>query len=355
MDQMTTHERFNRMFEHKEADRVAMWDFPWPGTLKRWKREGMPENMSYEDYFDVDKVSRVIVDNSPRYPEFIVEENEKYRTIMTNWGGKQRDFKEEDSTPDFLDYTIINHDTWLKAKERMTPTKDRIPWDHLKANYKNWRKEGHWILGDLWFSFNQVTSYVVGMERFLIYMLEQPELCLDMLTYSLDVNLKLLDMAWDAGYTFDMLNIRDDMGTQNSQFFSLDTYKEIIKPSHLKAVEWADKKKIKTRLHSCGNIMPLLPEIINVGFDALHPMQVTAGMKPDEIKFKYGKDLVLHGGFSAVLWTDLDAIKAEMHRLLPILKQNGGYIFAADHSIPNDVSFENIKEIIGLAKKLGKY
>jgi uroporphyrinogen decarboxylase len=355
MIKMTSHERFSRMFEHKEADRVAMWDFPWPGALKRWIREGMPENISYEDYFNVDKVSRVIVDNSPRYPEFIIEENDKFKTFMTSWGGKQRDFKDEDSTPDFIDYSIINTDKWREAKARMTPTLDRIPWDHLKANYKTWRKEGHWILGDLWFSFNQFTSYVVGMERFLMYMLEQPELCLDMLNYSLDVNLKLLDMAWDAGYTFDMLNIRDDMGYKFSQFFSLDTYKELIKPSHVRAVEWAHKKGIKTRLHSCGYVAPFLPEIIDVGFDALHPMEVKAGMNPAEIKARYGNDLVLHGGFNAMLWNDLDAIKAEMHKLLPILKQNGGYIFAADHSIPNDVSFENIKAIIALAKELGSY
>jgi uroporphyrinogen decarboxylase len=61
----------------------------------------------------------------------------------------------------------------------MTPTPGRIPWDYLKANYGRWREEGHWILGDLEFSFNHFTSYVVGMERFLIYMIEEPELCID--------------------------------------------------------------------------------------------------------------------------------------------------------------------------------
>jgi uroporphyrinogen decarboxylase len=85
MVKMTSHERFKRMFEHKEADRVAMWDFPWPGTLRRWHREGMPENTSCEDYFDVDKVSRVVVDNSPLYPEYIVEENDNFKTVMTKW------------------------------------------------------------------------------------------------------------------------------------------------------------------------------------------------------------------------------------------------------------------------------
>ena len=41
--------------------------------------------------------------------------------------------------------------------------------------------------------------------------------------------------------------------------------------------------------------------------------------------------------------------------MLPILMENGGYIFASDHSIPNDVPFENIKAIIELVKDIGRF
>jgi len=145
------------------------------------------------------------------------------------------------------------------------------------------------------------------------------------------------------------------LGYKRAQFFSLGAYREIIEPSHQMAVNWARNKGIKTRLHSCGYTMPLLPEVVDVGFDALHPMEVKAGMDSQEVKAKYGHKLVLHGGFNAVLWKDRDAITAEMKRLQPVLKQSGGYIFAADHSIPNDMRFENMKAIIALAKELGRY
>jgi uroporphyrinogen decarboxylase len=78
-------------------------------------------------------------------------------------------------------------------------------------------------------------------------------------------------------------------------------------------------------------------------------------MDPVLVKRKYGDKLVLHGGINAMLWKELDAVSAEMERLLPVLKESGGYIFAADHSIPNDVSFGNMKAIIALAKRLGSY
>jgi len=94
---------------------------------------------------------------------------------------------------------------------------------------------------------------------------------------------------------------------------------------------------------------------MSVGFDALHPMEVKAGMDPVEVKKLYGDRLVLHGGFNAMLWKDQEAILAEIRRLLPILMENGGYIFAADHSIPNDVTFDTMCKIIELVKDIGRF
>ena len=44
-----------------------------------------------------------------------------------------------------------------------------------------------------------------------------------------------------------------------------------------------------------------------------------------------------------------------MEKIIPIMKEGGGYVFASDHSIPNSVSYRNMCEITELAKKLGKY
>jgi uroporphyrinogen decarboxylase len=46
-------------------------------------------------------------------------------------------------------------------------------------------------------------------------------------------------------------------------------------------------------------------------------MEVKAGMDPIQIKKTYGKDVVLHGGINAVLWDDIDAIRAEMEKTIP--------------------------------------
>jgi uroporphyrinogen decarboxylase len=43
---LTSHDRIKSMFDHKEADRVPMFDEPWASTLERWHREGPPENVA---------------------------------------------------------------------------------------------------------------------------------------------------------------------------------------------------------------------------------------------------------------------------------------------------------------------
>jgi len=89
--------------------------------------------------------------------------------------------------------------------------------------------------------------------------------------------------------------------------------------------------------------------------DALNPLEVKAGMDALQIKREYGNRLVLHGGVNAVLWDDKERIVAEIERLVPQLKEDGGYIFASDHSIPSSVSLENFRAIIEAVKRCGKY
>ena len=64
---------------------------------------------------------------------------------------------------------------------------------------------------------------------------------------------------------------------------------------------------------------------------------------------------MFHGGINAVLWDDREAILEEIRKYVPKMKENGGYIFSSDHSIPNTVSLEDFKAIIAEVKRCGAY
>jgi uroporphyrinogen decarboxylase len=355
MPAMTTRERFACMYQHREADRVPVIDSPWGSTIERWHREGMPKNISFVDYFGLDNVVGVGGDNSPRYPFKVIEDTEEYVIAYDSWGTTSKNWKHASSTPHWIDRTIVDRRSWEDAKARMVMTRDRISWDYLKDNYKTWRRNGCWITGSLWFGFDVTHARIVGTERFLTWMIDDPELVIDMIDHELTCSLQLLDMIWDAGYTFDAVSWPDDMGYRNGTFFSLATYREVLKPAQKRAIEWAHAKGIHAYLHSCGNINALVPDLVEIGLDALNPLEVKAGMDPLQMKRDYGDRLVLHGGLNAMLWDHIEKVEAEMRRLVPALKAGGGYICSSDHSVPDSVSLANFRRIVALAKELGSY
>ena len=116
MYKMTTHERFSRIFNHKEADRIPVIDDPWNATIERWNKEGMPVGMDFRDFFGLDKVAGIWVDNSPRYEERVIEETEKYKIYTTSWGVTLKQWKHQASTPEFISFTTTDSDKWRMPK-----------------------------------------------------------------------------------------------------------------------------------------------------------------------------------------------------------------------------------------------
>ena len=352
---MTTYERFKRMYEHREADRIPIIDSPWAGTLRRWRREGMPDGADWRDYFDIDKTEGIGVDITPRYEVKVLEDTDRYQIVTTSWGVTLKNFKELDSTPEFIDYKVVDPEAWADAKARMTLDDDRIPWAHLKNNYERWRAEGRWIEAGFWFGFDVTHSWMAGTETVLVALYEDPDWARDMFDTYLDRCIALFGRIWDAGYRFDAISWPDDMGYKGTTFFSKEMYREILRPVHKRAVDWAHERGIYAHLHSCGDVMSFVDDLVEIGIDCLNPLEVKAGMEPLTLKKQFGDKLALHGGINAVLWDDREAIVGEIDRLVPVLKENGGYIFSSDHSIPNSVSLENMKAIMEEVKRAGKY
>jgi len=316
----------------------------------------MPANMDFREYFGLDRIETILPDCSPREQHKIIEDTPEYTVFSERWGCTLKYLKDPKAEmPLFLDYPAKTAADWAVMKEKMTFSRDRIPFDMLAQNYKNWRENGSWIQAQVEVGFNVVSAFYTGIDNFLVALIEEPEWCADMINHGLELNLMFLDAIWDAGYEFDSVFWCDDMGYKGCAFFSADMYREFLKPAHKKLTDWAHSKKIKAHLHSCGNVMKLVPEFINLGIDGLNPLEIKAGMDPLALKKEYGDRLLLHGGINAMLWPDFDAIEAEIKKLLPVLMQNGGYIFSSDHSVPCDVSLDNFKKITELAKNLGRY
>jgi len=356
MVKLTERERILRTYRHQEVDRIPMLDTAWDGTIKRWHDEGLPADVWWEDYFGFDKNILLRTDNSPKFEKKIIEKTDRYTIETTEWGATHKVFNELDSTPEVLDFYYSDKSRWEEAKAKMLVyDESRIPWKYLEENFPKWRAEGRFTKLLVYFGFDVTHSHFLGTENTLINMYEEPEWIMDIFDTYLNTSLDLCQRILDKGYDFDGIFWWDDMGYKGSPFFSNDMYRELLQPFHKRAVDWAHERGLVTELHSCGYIEPLLPDILETGVDMLNPLEVKAGMDPASLKAKYGDKLAFHGGINAQYWDNIELVKAEMERIIPVVKEGGGYVFASDHSIPNSVSFENMKEIARLAHELGKY
>jgi uroporphyrinogen decarboxylase len=135
----------------------------------------------------------------------------------------------------------------------------------------------------------------------------------------------------------------------------------MIKPKQRRLVE-AIKKKTDARLfyHSCGATYDLIPDLIEIGFDILNPVQVSArGMDTACLKKDFGKEIVFWGGgvdTQHVLPFGSPAeVVDEVRRRIDDLAPGGGFIFACVHNIQAFVPAENVVAAFDTALEYGKY
>jgi len=355
MYELSSKERIGRTLAGQLADRIPIIDQAWDATILRWQSEGMPVGVDVNKFLGIDSVVQYFPDYTPRLKTKVVEENEEFIIETTAWGVTLKNWKKKASVPAFLGAEITTYQKWLCIKDRLKADKSRIDWRFIKENYARWQKEGCWIEFFFWFGFDACHSWIVGTEQFLMAMALEPEWVHDMFSTLVNLNIEMAELFLEEGYDFDAIIWCDDMGYKQNQFFSLATYREILKPYQKKAADWAKNKGKKVRLHSCGDIKPFLPEIIEIGVDSIHPIEVKAGMDPQTIKKQFGNQITLHGGIDSLLFDNFQALKNNVEYLLPILKEGGRYMFSSDHSIPSSISLAEYRDIIDIVKKVGKY
>jgi hypothetical protein len=151
-----------------------------------------------------------------------------------------------------------------------------------------------------------------------------------------------------------------DFGTQNGQFCSVQTYRELYKPFHQAVNDQIHRlTKWKTFIHSCGAVRPFLPEFIEAGFDVLNPVQCSAkGMDPHELKREFGRDLVFWGGGVDTQRTlpfgTPDEVYRQVRERIDIFAPGGGFVFNSIHNIQSNVPTANILAMFRALKDIMK-
>ena len=154
----------------------------------------------------------------------------------------------------------------------------------------------------------------------------------------------------------------DDLGTQSSTLIDPAQLRAWIIPRYKRIFAFIKEQHpgVKTFMHSCGAIRPLIPDLIDAGLDILNPVQFPAhDMDLKRLKADFGKDLVFWGGGidtqSTLCKGTPDEVRDQVKRILDIMAPGGGYVFAPVHNIQDDVSAANFWAMWDTLMEYGKY
>ena len=187
-----------------------------------------------------------------------------------------------------------------------------------------------------------------GYEQFLIDLVDGKALAHAVLAKLHDVYMRRIDAFLAAfGPWFDVIFLTDDLGTQQSGMISTRVYREMIYPYIAEAVGKMKAAGKRVLMHSCGAVASYIPYLIEMGVDALNPVQVSAaGMNPADLVRRFGKDIAFWGGGCdtqhALNASDPETVRADVRRRLTEFGPNAHLVFTQVHNIQYDVPPENI-------------
>jgi uroporphyrinogen decarboxylase len=216
-------------------------------------------------------------------------------------------------------------------------------------------KEDYAVIADLETAIFETAWYLVGLEKFMMDLVSEAPYVDILLNTIMDINLEIGKNLIKLGA--DIIWAGDDFGSQQGMVISPDLWRQKFKPRIKILLEEFRRVNpdIKIAWHSCGSILEIIPDFIEIGLDILNPIQPLAmGMDPKNLKKTFGNDLIFFGGIDI---QDLlpkakpQQIKDEVKQIIDILGKDGGFIVAPAHNIQDDTPCENVIALFEAVKE----
>jgi uroporphyrinogen decarboxylase len=264
--------------------------------------------------------------------------------IITNeWGMR---FKNVGLYNEFIEYPLRGAETASDIKNHPFPSPSAE--GRFTAAQRAIEKYGmdYGIIADLETSIFETAWYLVGLEKLLTDMITGAPYVDPLFDKIMNINIKIGQTLIQLGA--DMIWAGDDFGGQHRMIIAPETWRLVFKP-RIKYMFESFRKinpDIKIAWHSCGSILPIIPDFIEIGLDILNPIQPLAkDMDYRMLKERFGRNLIFFGGIDVqqlLPFGTTEQIEQEVKSRMKILGKNGGYIIAPAHNIQDDTPIENV-------------
>lgn len=194
-----------------------------------------------------------------------------------------------------------------------------------------------------------------AMEHLLLDYMTDADFALDMARVTADFCKSAIGTAADTGAN--VVALEGDLAFNTSTLMSPDQYRRFLKPFHTEIVDFAHSKGLRIMKHSDGNLWPIMDDLLDAGFDGIHPIQPQS-MDIVEVKERLaGKAAILGNidcSFLLPFGTE-EEVEENVRDTIRAVAPGGGYIISSSNSIHPGVKPENYIAMVRAAKKYGVY
>ncbi|QHI70124.1 uroporphyrinogen decarboxylase family protein [Tichowtungia aerotolerans] len=347
---MTSKERVAAIFNGELPDRVPMWHgLSTEFIAKALGETGLPDEEALRVRM-ADDFRRIHA--SYDLPEETLAEGVVYRTVFgvnrmgEGYGQPVGHVLSDVSLSEIHDYP------W--------PDPACVNVSTLREQAAPW-KESYSILGGDWSPLWHDAIDLMGMETLYMRMYDEPEAVDALLTHLTDFYAASCRKIFDeAGDLIDVFFMGNDLGSQTGPLMGPEQFERFILPHLKRLIDLAHDYGLKTQLHCCGGIYPLIPMLIDAGLDALHALQPDChGMGLRELKDAYGNRIVLNGAIDShhtLINGNPDKVHTDVQKVLAVMKPGGRYIAGASHDwVLEQTPVENMLEMVDAVQEFGTY
>ncbi len=202
-----------------------------------------------------------------------------------------------------------------------------------------------------------------GWENFYMDLAGNPDFARALMDYYLDIRLKIAGRALEeVGGNVDIVMVSsDDLGMADRTIVSPEMYRELIKPGQKRTFDFFKERTSAKRFYHCdGAVYPLIEDFVEIGVEALNPVQVSAAGMGDtgKLKAEFGDRLAFWGAidtYQVLPYGSPDEVRAEVKQRIDDLGHGGGYVICSVHNIQPEVPPENTMAMFEAAGEFGKY
>ncbi len=194
-----------------------------------------------------------------------------------------------------------------------------------------------------------------AMEHLLLDYMTDPELAHALARLATDFCNTSVSKAIELGA--DVICMEGDLAHNPTTLMSPAHYREFIKPYHKEAVDVAHSRGARIIKHSDGNLWPILDDLLEVGFDGIHPIQPQC-MDIGEVKRHLAGRACVLGNIDCMHLLPFgseEEVVQSVRETLAVAAPGGGYIASSSNSIHPGCKPENYVAMVRAIREYGAY